>query len=142
MMGLALTGAAAAVLVATMPIAHASRHRADLNNRATSLAQRQMEAILQRGFPNTFAENLHARGLLDSPSPVATDTFSFTNVDAGERDDAPRVLPGGIGRVQLVHPDGARRDIRRVTVWVQWIDNGETREVRLSTLVANTQQSE
>lgn len=142
MMGLALTGAAASILVATMPVAHASRERADLNNKATSIAQKELEAILQRGFPNTFPDNLYARGLIDSTSPVATNTYGFTNVDSGERDSAPAVLPAGIGRVQLLYPDASRRDLRRVTVWVQWQVAGQTQEVRLTTLVADTQQSQ
>lgn len=122
------------VVVATMPLATASRAKADLLSRATGLAQKQIEAMRGVGYPNLTAAQMASYGLIDSPTPVATNTYSFTNADALANDSPARVLPNGTGSVMVEQIDV---DLRRVTVVVTYRDRGATRTVRLGSLVAN-----
>ena len=122
------------VVVSTMPLATAARAKADLMNRAMGLAQKEIEALRGIGYPNLTANQMFANGLIDSVTPVAANTYSFTNADALANDNPARVLPNGVGRVLIEQVD---IDLRRVTVWVTYNDRGTTRTVRLGTLVAN-----
>lgn len=129
-----LSALCAMVLASGMPIATSSRVRADLYNKATGLAQKQIEAIKVRGYPNATASQLAAAGLIDSDVPVATNTYSFTDVDTLALDNPARILPGGQGRVTVEQVD---LDLRRILVEVSWLDRGQTKSVRIGTLVAN-----
>lgn len=130
-----LASLSALVLAAGMPIANSSRARADMYNKATGLAQKQIEAIRSLGYPNATVSQLASAGLIDSPTPVeGTDIYSFTNVDSVRLDNPGRILPGGVGRVRLEQVD---LDLRRVTIEVRWVDRGTTKSVRLGTLIAN-----
>lgn len=129
-----LVGISASIVVVTMPSATQSRIKADLNNKATSLAQKQLEAIRSMGYANVSATQLASAGLVDSASPVETNTYSFTNVDSAKLDNPSLVLPSGVGRVKIEQAD---IDLRRVTVTVFWNDRGTTRSIVLGTLIAN-----
>lgn len=124
----------ALIFAATMPAANTSRVKADLNNRALSLAQKEMEAIRTLGFANVSATQLSSKGLLDSATPVGTNTWSFTNIDSPAVDSPATVLPTGTGRVRI---EDAAVDLRRVTVTVNWTERGVARSVSIATLVAN-----
>jgi len=126
--------ACALIFAATMPTANTSRVKADLNNRALSLAQKEMEAIRTLGFANTTPAQLAANGLIDSATPVATNTYSFTNIDTPAVDSPATVLPNGQGRVRI---ETAANDLRRVTIIVTWQERGRARTVTIATLVAN-----
>lgn len=129
-----LVGVSASIVVVTMPSATQSRIKADLNNKATSMAQKQLEAIRGMGYANVSASQLAAAGLIDSATPVATNTYSFTNVDAARLDNPSLILPNGVGRVTIQQVD---IDLRQVIVTVSWNDRGTTRTLTLGTLVAN-----
>lgn len=130
-----LASLCALVLAAGMPIANSSRARADMYNKATGLAQKQIEAIRSLGYPNATATQLANAGLIDSTTPVeGTDIYSFTNVDTVALDNPSRILPGGVGRIRLEQVD---LDLRRVTIEVRWVDRGTTKSIRLGTLIAN-----
>ena len=122
------------IVVATMPIATASRTKADLVSRATGLAQKQIEALRGVSYPNLTPTQMLTYGLIDSTTPVATNTYSFTNADALANDSPAVILPNGTGQVTIEQLDF---DLRRVTVSVTYNDRGTTRTVRLGTLVAN-----
>ena len=61
-----LSAMCAMVLAAGMPIANSSRARADAYNKATGLAQKQIEAIRTLGYPNATASQLASVGLIDA----------------------------------------------------------------------------
>ncbi len=122
------------VVVATMPLATASRAKADLLSRATGLAQKEIEAMRGVGYPNLTPTQMANYGLIDSASPTSANTYAFTNADALANDSPARVLPNGTGSVVVEQID---IDLRRITVIVTYRDRGTTRTVRLGTLVAN-----
>lgn len=130
----ALVLVCALIFTATMPVANQSRAKSDLRNVATSVAQKQAEAIKSQGYANVTVAQLVTLGLIDSATPVATDTFSFTNVDTTAFDNPAALLPSGIGRV-LIRQAGL--DIREVIIDVRWKEKGVDRQVRVGTLIAN-----
>mgnify|MGYP000954960739 FL=1 len=132
--GVFLAMLSAMVLAASMPIATTSRARADLNNKATGLAQKQLEAIRSLGYANATPGQLRAAGLIDSVEPIAENTYSFSNVDSAALDNPSRILTSGSGRVILEQVD---IDLRRATVEVRYTDGGREKSVRIGTLVAN-----
>ncbi len=139
--GVLLAGTCAAILAATMPVATNSRIKADFNNKATSLAQKELEEIRGKGYANLTANSLLNYGLIDSATALKIEgqdagitSYSFTNVDSGVSDNPARLLPEGIGIVSLEQVD---TDLRRVTVEVSWTDRGRERFVRVATLLAN-----
>jgi len=129
-----LVALCAAVLAASIPTATKSRLKATYTGLALSLAQKELEAIRTRGYPNVSGDQLASLGLLDSATPVSANTFSFTNVDQPLFDSPSRVLPNGQGFVTIEQAD---LDLRRVVVTVQWTENGRQRSLSLGTLVAN-----
>lgn len=131
-----LAAVCATILAATMPVANNSRARANMNNKATSLAQKQVEAIRGLGYANATPEQLQKFNLIDSLQPIegTTDTYSFTNVDSAVGDNPSQILPSGQGFVRLQQVD---LDLRRVTVEVRYQDRGRQKSVRLGTLIAN-----
>ncbi len=123
----------ALILTASMPVANVSRAKADFQNLALSLAQKQMEAV--RGVdPSLSAAILHRAGLIDSTSPIGTNTWSFTNVDHALFDNPARVLPSGTGRITVELIDV---ELRRVTITVTWREQGQTRTLTIGTLIAD-----
>ncbi|MBX3117644.1 MAG: prepilin-type N-terminal cleavage/methylation domain-containing protein [Fimbriimonadaceae bacterium] len=130
----ALCGICALIMAATMPMANTTRAKADLNNRATSLAQKQLEAIKSLGYANATTQQLFANGLIDSQSPVATNTYAWTNSDAAATDNPAKILPSGTATVKLEQVD---LDLRRVTVVVNWKVRGANRSISIGTLIAN-----
>lgn len=134
MFALFLLSVSATIVVATMPLATKSRARADMNNKATGLAQKELEAIRGLGYQNATPTQLYANGLIDSTTPVATNTYSFTAADGGSLDNVSRVLPSGTGTVKIEQVD---LELRRITVTVNWTERQGNRTVVLGTLVAN-----
>lgn len=124
----------ATIALATMPLSTSSRVKADLNNRATSLAQKQLEAIRGRGYANATASQLYAVGLIDNTTEITTNTYAFTNNDSAALDNPAKVLPSGTGTVKVEQVD---LDLRRITVTVNWVDRGVNRSLVVGTLVAN-----
>jgi prepilin-type N-terminal cleavage/methylation domain-containing protein len=129
-----LMGVCAAIVAACMPVANNSRARADLNNKATSMAQKQLEAIRGLGYANATAEQLYAKGLLDSATAIEGDTYTFTAVDTGVLDSPAYILPEGEGFVTITQPD---TDLRQIVVEVKWVDRGKEKTVQIGTMVAN-----
>jgi len=124
----------ATIVLSTMPISTSSRIKADYLNRATSMAQKQLEAIRGRGYQNATVSQLLGAGLIDSSSPIATNTYPFTNSDNAALDNPSAILPQGTGTVKI---DQVSLDLRQVIVKVNWVDRGTTRSVTLGTLIAN-----
>lgn len=132
--GIFLAGLCATVLAATMPVANNSRQKANYQNVALSIAQKQMESLRSLGYPNLTAERLLSTGVIDSSTPVAANTYSFTNIDAGAYDSPSIKLPSGQGRL-IVEQVGI--DLRRVTIQLTWTEAGLQKSVQIGTLVAN-----
>jgi type II secretory pathway pseudopilin PulG len=129
-----LVGVSASIVIASLPIATMSRTKADLSNKATGLAQKQLEAIRGLGYANATASQLAANGLIESDTPIEGNTYSFTNIDAAAHDNPALILPGGTGRVTLEQAD---IDLRRVIVRIDYLDRGQPRSIQLGTLIAN-----
>lgn len=129
-----LVAMSASIVVATMPIANKSRAKADLMNKATGLAQKQLEAIRGMGYANATPSQLLSLGLIDSITPVGTNTYSFSNSDSANLDNPARILPSGTGKILVEQPD---LELRRITVTISWSERGVTRSVSLGTLIAN-----
>lgn len=137
MFGIFLLAIAAAIVSATTPIASVSRVKSDQLNRAAGAAEKEIEAIRNAGYANCSASQLATLNILDNANPVTgtTDTFTFTNVDAGVSDSLATILPSGTGTVRIEQAD---LDLRRVTVTVTWKERGvTTRTYTLGTLLAN-----
>lgn len=134
MFGIFLMALCAAIVAAGMPIATKSRIKADYNNKATSLAQKQLEAVRGLGYANATAAQLYSNGLIDSTTLNPNGRYNFTNVDIGALDNPAKVLPQGTGEIGIEQVD---LDLRRITVVVRWLDRGVSRSLTLGTLVAN-----
>lgn len=133
-MAILMLAVCALIFTATLPAAHNSRAKADNYNIATSLASKMLEEVRNTGYTNATATMLAANGLIDSAAPVATNTYSFTNVDVGITDSPGSTLPSGVGRL-VVEQIGI--DLRQVTATVTWTEKGQTKTVSLATLLAN-----
>lgn len=129
-----LVVAVAAIIAATLPLANSSRARADLLNKATSIAQKQIENLRAVGYPNLTGNRLFAAGLIQSAIPDPSGRFVFTNIDSAAFDAPSTVLPQGVGYVTIQQ---LGQDRRQVTVRVEWSERDRTRNVTLSTLIAN-----
>lgn len=129
-----LVAVCATILAASMPTASRSQRVADLNNKATNLGQKELEAIRSLGYANLTPSQLLAAQLIDSISPTAANTYAFTNTDGGVNDSVAQRLPAGTSTVTIEQVD---LDLRRVTVTVSYVYRGSARSVRLGTLVAN-----
>ncbi len=132
--GIFLVATAAAIMAATLPVANTSRARADLLNKASGIAQKQLELIKNAGFQNATPSKLYGLGLLDSAAPAGNGMYPFTNVDNGAYDAPSQVLPEGKGFVGIT-PVSA--DLVEVTVLVTWNDRGKNRSLTVSTFLAN-----
>jgi hypothetical protein len=129
------------IYAATMPMANTSRAKANLNNIALGLAQKELEAIKTRGYagssPEMLAQDRPADGcpkLIVSTTPVSANTYSFTSIDLASLDSPASVLPNGQGFVTIEQAD---IDLRRVTIEVRWTDRGQARSVKIGSLIAN-----
>jgi type II secretory pathway pseudopilin PulG len=138
---IALALVSALVYSATMPMANKSRAKANHTNIATSLAQKQMEAIKSRGYASITAEALAKNepdigrpNLIDSSAPAGDGSFSFDTVDNEFFDAPPTVLPQGAGKIWVEQAD---LDLRRVRIEVSWVEGDKSRSVEIGTLVAN-----
>jgi len=129
-----LVTVSATVVAATLPLSTKLRARADANNKATGLVQKEVEAIRGLGYANCTATQLFSYGLIDSTTPTSTSTYAFTNADSPALDNPSRILPNGTGKIVVEQVD---LDLRRITVTVSWNDRGTTRSVSDGTLVAN-----
>ncbi|HWA84063.1 MAG TPA: hypothetical protein VG820_11535, partial [Fimbriimonadaceae bacterium] len=134
MFAIFLVGTGASVVIATLPIATTSRARADMQNKAVAFAQKELEAIRGLGYANATSTQLLAYGLIDSTTPLVTNTYPATNVDSASYDNIGRLLPSGTATVAVSQTD---IDLRQVTVTVTWNDRGTTRTFSLGTLIAN-----
>lgn len=130
----ALLGICALIMAATMPMANTTRARADLNNRASSLAQKELEAIKSLGYANATSTQMFANGLIDSTTTVATNTYAWTNSDTAATDNPAKILPSGTATVRV---DQVETNLRSVVVTVKWVERGKSRSVTLGTLIAN-----
>ncbi len=134
MMAILMLAVCALIFSATLPAAHNSRAKADNYNIATSLASKMLEEVRNVGYTNAAAIQLASYGLIDSASPVAANTYSFTNVDVGISDSPGSTLPAGTGRLAV---EQLGIDLRQVTATVTWTEKGRTNTVSLATLLAN-----
>ncbi|MCU0317004.1 MAG: hypothetical protein MUC92_10465 [Fimbriimonadaceae bacterium] len=129
---------------ATMPIANASRVKADSLNTAVSIAQKQIERLRGSGYANLTPSQMHSQDLIDSQTLVNMGAegfgssgehgYEFSGVDAAISDNASRLLVGGRGFVKVTNPS---LELRRVEVVVVWKEKNAWRVVRVGTMVAN-----
>ncbi len=122
------------IVIATMPLATASRNKADRSTKAIGLAQKELEALRGAGYPNLTPTQMYSYGLIDNTTAVSSNTYTFTNADALAYDSPANVLPNGTGTVTVEQLDF---DLRRLTVAVTYRDLNTTKTVRLGTIVAN-----
>ncbi len=132
--GIFIVALSATIAAASIPMATTLRVKGGTVNKATSLANKQIESIRLLGYANTTAEKLFAAGLIDNISPISTDTYSFTNVDSSVRDNPARVLASGTGQVTIQQ---VSLELKRITVQVGYRERGQTKTVRVGTLIAN-----
>src|SRR5579864_7689128 len=76
----------AMVVVATMPISGLSSSKTQDLQKATSIAQKELEGIQGEGFSNITASQLASDGFIDSTTPVSANTYSCTNSDSANND--------------------------------------------------------
>lgn len=124
----------ASIMAATLPLANSSRARADMLNKATFVAQKEMESLRNIGYVNLNSTQLFANGLIDSTAANANGSWNFTNVDQGSGDSPARVLPSGTGTVAITQ---VASDLRSITVTVNWTERGRNRSVQFSSYVGN-----
>ena len=129
-----LLATGASVVITTLPIANNSLARADFQNKAVGLAQKEIEAIRGLGYANVTSTQLATYGLVDSSSPIGENTYSFTNVDSAALDNAALLLPSGTATVTITQAD---IDLRQVSVTITWNERGSTRTFTDGTLIAN-----
>lgn len=129
-----ILGLSALILASTMPSATRSRVKADNMNKAAGAAQKMLEAVRGSGYANVSATRLYALGLIDSTTPVATNTYSINSVDTASFDNLAKILPNGTGQITVEQID---LDLRRVTVVINWTEKGATKTFRIGTLIAN-----
>ncbi len=134
MFAILLVATCAGIVAATTPIASLSRTKAEAMNKSSGIAQKQLEAIRGAGYANCTPTQLQTLGLIDSTTPVTTNTYTFTNSDLPNFDNPASVLKNGQGTILV---EQAAIDLRRVTVKVTWTERGVTRTVTLGTLIAN-----
>ena len=124
----------AMIVSATMPIADVARGKADLLSKATGLGQKQLEAIRGVGYANLNPSALAGYGLIDSPTAIGSNTYSFSNSDSAKLDNPAKILPTGTGTVQL---NQIATNLIQVIVTVKYSDNQRNRSITLGTVVAN-----
>ena len=121
------------ILAAGMPTATTARIKADNNNKATSLAQKELEAIRGVGYANLTGDRLFSYGLTDSKTPITGSTYSFTNVDLGLNDNAAKILNQGAGTVTV---NQVSIGLREVIITVSWFDKSVKKSVTIGTRIA------
>lgn len=124
----------ALVVASTMPVATMSRTKADQLTRASDIAEKEMECIRGAGFVNATPSQMASEGLIDSSTPISTNTYSFTNVDNGLFDNPATVLPSGTGTVQLTT---LSLGTVQVVVTVNYVSNGVNKTITTGTVLAN-----
>jgi prepilin-type N-terminal cleavage/methylation domain-containing protein len=136
-----LLATGAIITTAALPIANTQRARADMQNKAVGLAQKEIEAIRGLGYANATGAQLYSYGMIDNTTPLAgypsgsTDnTYSFTNADSSAYDNPARLLPSCTARVRVIQVD---IDLKQVSVTVTWVERGVTRTFTDGTLIAN-----
>lgn len=130
-----LVATSVVIVGSAMPTANGSRHRADLNNKATSMAQKVLEAVRGLGYASLTPDMLFAAGMIDSKEPAeGEDTYSFHLYDKTVFDNPALILPEGEGYITVQQAD---LDLRSVVIEVRYEDRGSPRSVQLGTLVAN-----
>ncbi len=129
-----ITAVSAGVLMAAMPAATMAYTTASDQQHAMNLAQKELEAIRNAGFPNANATQLAAYGLIDSSTAVSTNTYSFSQVDSSAHDNVSSILQSGVGTVRI---DSQSTNVTKVTVVVTWISHGTNQSYELTTLLAN-----
>jgi len=129
-----ITAVSAGVLMAAMPAATMAYSTASDEQHALNLAQKELEAIRNQGFPNVNASQLLTLGLIDSATPVSTNTYTFSQVDAAAHDNVASILQNGVGTVRI---DSQSTNLVKVTVIVTWLSHGVSQSYELTTLMAN-----
>lgn len=129
-----LLGSVGTILAAAAPTAGVSRSKAETMNRASSLAQKELEAVRSIGYANITVNTLVSKGLLDNNTLLADGAYSFKNADLASGDSAASVLRNGNAELTLTQ---VSTDLKQVTVVVSWFDGKGTRSVTASTQVAN-----
>ncbi len=122
------------LVAATMPISNVSRHQAQNADKAMDVAQKQIEAIRNRGFSAANPTQLASLGLIDSATAIATNTYSFTNSDSANLDNVATVLPGGTGQIQITT---LNINTVQMIITVSWNDMGVARSYSVGTVETN-----
>ena len=134
LLGIFMAGACATILSSTMPVATQSRAKADMSNKATSIAQKQLERVVSLGYSNITPAKLSTEGLIDSVTAVSTNTYAFTNSDSASADSVGNALPDSTGTVSIEQVD---TNLKRVIVNITYRAGKNTRSVSIGTIIAN-----
>lgn len=121
------------ILAAGMPTATTARIKADNNNKATSLAQKELEAIRGVGYANLTGDRLFSYSLIDSKTPISGTTYDFASVDLGINDSPSKVLNQGEGTVTI---NQVAIGLREVIITVSWRDKSGKKSVKIGTRIA------
>ena len=129
-----LIAAGALIVAATMPVSNVSRNTAQLADKAMDVCQKQMEAIRLGGFSDANPTQLATQGLIDNANPVGNNLYTFTNSDSTNLDNPGEVLPSGTGTVEI---EQLTFDETRITITVNWMDNGTAKSYSIGTIISN-----
>jgi Tfp pilus assembly protein PilV len=129
-----ITAVSAGVLMAAMPAATMAYTSSADQQHALNLAQKELEAIRNQGFPNLTPTQLANLNLIDSNTPVSANTYLFSQVDSAALDNVATILQDGVGTVRI---DTLNANLLKVTVVVSWTSHGTPQSYELSTMMAN-----
>jgi Tfp pilus assembly protein PilV len=134
MLSVFMVTCAAAILTSAMPAATVSRMKGNYLNKAANFSQKEIELMKAQTYANLTATKLLAADLIDSSTPVSSNTFSCNSTDAASGDRVSDILPSGTATVKVEQVD---IELKRITVTVNWVERGRNRSYAVASLVAN-----
>lgn len=129
-----MVACAGAILASAMPISTLSRNKANYANKAANFAQKEIELMKAQTYANLNETKLYAADLIDSTTPVSSNTFSCNNTDSAVGDRVTDLLPNGKGTVKIEQVD---IELKKITLSISWTERGRARSYVVSSLVAN-----
>ncbi len=134
MLSVFMVTCAGAILASAMPAATVSRMKGNYLNKAANFAQKEVELMKAQTYSNLTAAKIYSADLIDSTSPIATNTYSCNSTDAAVGDRVSDILPNGTASVKIEQVD---LELKRITLTVNWSEKGRSRSYVVGSLVAN-----
>jgi prepilin-type N-terminal cleavage/methylation domain-containing protein len=123
----------ATVLAVSFPTGDRSRIKANYENTAISIAQRQVEQLRGIGYSSLTGPRLSELGVVSS-STATTEGFPFSTTNSGVLDSSSVSLPQGEAYVRVQQ---VGIDFKEVLVTVSWQEGSRRRSIKVGTMVAN-----